>query len=331
MTTDAMHCPTLPTIPGAPRGELERPLKESARSVPIATIVITTKNRKEELRRALQSALAQNGAIEVLVIDDGSDDGTADMVRTDFPQVRLERSEISCGLIVQRNRAALLAAAPIIFSIDDDAAFSSPLVVEQTLLEFDDPRIGAVAIPYREPNKANCVMQQAPSRDGIWVANSFIGTAHAVRRDVFLQLGGYREALFHQGEEGDFCIRMLERGYFVRTGNADVIYHYESPRRDFRRMDYYGPRNSVLYVWQNVPMPMMPIHLLATSVKCILWSLEPKRLLVRLRGLTAGYFALGRSKRLPVSRTAYRLVRNLSRRGPLRLREVERELVSRTF
>ena len=299
---------------------------------PQATIVITTKNRKDELRRALQSALAQTGSIEVLVIDDGSEDGTAEMVRTEFPQVRIERSEVSRGLIVQRNRAALLAAAPIIFSIDDDAAFSSPQVVEQTLAEFDDPRIGAVAIPYREPNKGDCVMQQAPSRDGIWVANSFIGTAHAVRRDIFLQLGGYREALFHQGEEGDFCIRMLDQGYIVRSGNADVIYHYESPRRDFRRLDYYGPRNSVLYVWQNVPLPMMPVHLLATSVKCALWSLAPKRLLVRLRGLAAGYLALVWSKRLPVSRTAYRLVRDLSRRGPLCLREVESELrLSRSF
>ena len=59
----------------------------------------------------------------------------------------------------------------------------------------------------------------------------------------------------------------------MRAGNADVICHYESPRRDCRRMDHYGPRNSVIYVWQNVPMPMMPVHLAATSLKCALWSL----------------------------------------------------------
>ena len=35
----------------------------------------------------------------------------------------------------------------MIFSIDDDAEFSTPQVVEQTLQEFDDARIGAVAIP----------------------------------------------------------------------------------------------------------------------------------------------------------------------------------------
>jgi hypothetical protein len=93
--------------------------------------------------------------------------------------------------------------------LDDDAVFSSPFVVEQTLLDFSHPRIGAVAIPYIEPHKANKEMQRAPTREDVWITASYIGTAHAVRRDVFLALGGYREHLVHQGEEGDFCLRML--------------------------------------------------------------------------------------------------------------------------
>jgi hypothetical protein len=97
----------------------------------------------------------------------------------------------------------------VIFSLDDDAVFSSPFVVEQTLRDFLHPRIGAVAIPYIEPHKANKEMQRAPTREDVWIAASYIGTAHAVRRDVFLALGGYREHLVHQGEEGDFCLRML--------------------------------------------------------------------------------------------------------------------------
>jgi glycosyltransferase involved in cell wall biosynthesis len=288
-----------------------------------ATIVITTKNRKVELRQAIQSALEQTAEPEVLIIDDGSTDGTAEMVSTEFPQARLDRSEVSQGLVVQRNRAARLASAPVIFSIDDDAAFSTPFVIEQTLAEFDDPRVAAVAIPYIEPNKSDRVMQRAPSRNQIWVADTYVGTAHALRRDVFLQLGGYREALFHQGEESDFCIRMLDAGYVVRLGNSDLIEHYESPRRDFGRMDFYGPRNAVLFAWQNVPMPTMPVHLMATSIKCILWSWVPRRLLMRLAGLSMGYLAARRFRRRPVSSAAYRLMRDLRRDGPRRLTEIE--------
>ena len=82
-----------------------------------ASVVITTKNRCEELRAAISSALRQSAQPEVLVIDDGSTDGTADMVRAEFPAVRLERSAESVGYIVQRNRAARLASGAIVFSL----------------------------------------------------------------------------------------------------------------------------------------------------------------------------------------------------------------------
>ena len=168
-----------------------------------ATVVITTKNRREELSRAVASALGQTARPEVLVMDDGSTDGTAVAIAAEFPSVKVHRSENSVGLIVQRNRAARLAANPIIFSIDDDAIFSTPNVVADTLRDFNHPRIGAVAIPFIDINRSPEVHQRAPEPEGIHVRYDFIGTAHALRRDVFLRLSGYREILFHQSEEED--------------------------------------------------------------------------------------------------------------------------------
>ncbi len=83
-------------------------------------------------------------------------------------------------------------------------------------------------------------MQSPPNTSGTWITDTFIGTAHALRRDIFLKLGGYRDHLVHQGEESDFCIRMLDAGYLVRLGRSDPINHWESPKRDLRRMDFYG-------------------------------------------------------------------------------------------
>src|SRR5271170_7046039 len=91
-----------------------------------ATVIITTKNRKDDLRKAVASALTQDARPRVLVIDDGSTDGTSEMIRGEFPTVQLERAEQSRGLIVQRNRGAALAQTPLIVSIDDDAVFSTP-------------------------------------------------------------------------------------------------------------------------------------------------------------------------------------------------------------
>lgn len=216
-----------------------------------ASVVITTKNRKEELLKAVESALRQHVLLEVIVIDDGSTDGTAEELKKKFsvfsfqspgeqpattdsllatapealsldsgrstldpqtaakPLLRLIRNEVSAGYIIRRNEGARVARGDVIFSLDDDAVFSSAFVVEQTLRDFSHPRIGAVAIPYIEPHKANKEMQRAPTREDVWITASYIGTAHVVRRDVFLALGGYREHLVHQGEEGDFCLRML--------------------------------------------------------------------------------------------------------------------------
>ena len=252
-------------------------------------------------------------------MDDGSSDGTSEMVRRNFPSVRLYRWEKSLGYIVQRNQAAALATGTIIFSIDDDATFSSPTVIEATLQDIDEPGIGAVAIPYIEPNKSGILQQIAPDKSGVWVTASYIGTAHAIRRDLFLKLGGYREQLFHQGEESDLCLRMLDAGSFVRLGRSDPIHHWESQRRDFRRMDYYGPRNAILFHWQHTPMRLLVPAILSTTLKCLTLTSKANRLWSRISGLCNGYRSIPRMRRLPARLPIYHLWRRLIKGGPLLL------------
>lgn len=291
-----------------------------------ASVVITTKNRRDDLGQALESAFSQSVPVEVIVVDDGSTDGTAEFVRSEFPETRLDVAETSRGYIVARNHAARLASTPIVFSIDDDAIFSTPNVVEQTLAEFSDPRIGAVAIPYIEPNKSDRLHQKAPEDSSVFVTNDYIGTSHALRRETFLALGGYRECLVHQGEEGDYCLRLLDAGYVTRLGNADPIHHFESPKRDLRRMDLHGRRNDVLFAWHNVPMPYFPVHLAATSSNGLLSGIRVGRPWRMLRGTVAGYAACFSrwNHRAPVSPAVYLLNRRLKKGGPMRLDEVVR-------
>jgi GT2 family glycosyltransferase len=291
----------------------------------LSSVVIVTKDRRDELRAAIFSAIAQSVQPEVLVIDDGSRDGTPEMVRAEFPAVRLEDSVESLGYIAQRNRAAHLASGAILFSLDDDAEFSTPKVVEQTLRDLEDPRIGAVAVPYLEPKKAHRLMQSPPDSSGTWITDTFIGTAHALRRDIFLALGGYRETLFHQGEEADFAVRMLQAGYVTRLGRADPIYHHESLRRSSGRMDFYGRRNDILFAWQNVPMPYLPLHLAATVFRGSAYAVRSARHPMKMfAGMLSGFAECirGDMKRRPVDPRIYRLSRDLKKHGPLPLRSV---------
>lgn len=292
-----------------------------------ATVVIVTKNRCDELRVAVTSAVAQNGPVDVLVIDDGSTDKTADMVRVEFPSVRILQHPESRGLVVRRNEGAREAAGDVLISIDDDAAFSTPRVVEQAVAAFDRREVGAVAIPYCDVNQGPAIHQLAPDATSVFITDKYIGTAHAVRKDLFLRLGGYREHLFHQGEEGDFCIRMLAAGWFVRLGSGDPIHHFESPKRDFQRMDHYGPRNAVLFAWQNVPFPYVLVYLPVTVMRVLLWTGQPTRFATRLAGVIEGFLACLRQERKPVPARAYRLLRWLRAESrPPTLTQVARNL-----
>jgi GT2 family glycosyltransferase len=189
--------------------------------------------------------------------------------------------------------------------------------VEQTLAEFDDPRIGAVAIPFVNVRQDQTVRQRAPDDRLVYVTHAYVGTAHALRRDLFLRLGGYRPFLFHQGEEGDYCLRMLAAGAVTRLGRADPIHHFESPRRDFTRLDLYGRRNDVLFAWYNVPLPHLPVHLAGTVVNGLRHGLRCRRVDIMVRGLLMGFAACwpARADRRPVARRVYRLSRVLKKQG----------------
>jgi hypothetical protein len=147
---------------------------------------------------------------------------------------------------------------------------------------------------------------------------------------VFLALGGYREPLFHQGEEADYCIRMLAASFVVRLGYGDPIHHFESPRRDFRRMDHYGPRNAILFAWQNVPLPAALVQMPATIAGVLMHTLKPSRLLTRVGGVIDGLVSCARFDRAPVPEPVFRLWRRLRRSpAPIGLDEIASELAIR--
>jgi glycosyltransferase involved in cell wall biosynthesis len=284
---------------------------------PQATVVITTRNRKEDLRRAIQSCLGQDTDIEVLVFDDASTDGTSEMVQRDFPKVRLITIKKRSGLIVLRSRGFWEAQTPIVFSIDDDARFTDPSTVREALKAFtEDATLGALALRYTEPNRTarQGYMREVPS--GTQLRN-YIGCAHAIRVDVAKKLGGYREYLVHQGEERDLSIRMLHAGYSVRYLNSPPIVHEPSPIRDHNRLAYLGHRNTFLFDVINVPFPNVVGRLSADVLLLLKHRITlrtfPSRVYNTFRSLVACLWFL--PKRAPVSRETYRLYKSLPMHG----------------
>jgi GT2 family glycosyltransferase len=297
-------------------------VQTAASSAIDASVVITSRNRRDEALRAISSCLAQeNCSIEILLFDDASDDGTVEAVRKNFPSVRIFASPGRMGYIHNRNRGFEEALGSVVFSIDDDAYFSSRDIVKSVLKNFrDDSTIAAVAIPYIEPmNRRSLSSLQTPfiSRSGDELC-AYIGCAHAVRRDIVLNLGGYRELFVHQGEERDLCLRMIAAGFNIVYANSGLIVHMVSPKRHTERVTYYGARNRILFDILNLPLPDLMIRLIWDPIAILRYRFSWASLPVKLRGIAAGLFVGARrwSDRHPVSREAYAHFRRLPGHGP---------------
>jgi GT2 family glycosyltransferase len=208
--------------------------------------------------------------------------------------------------------------------IDDDTTLDDTSIVSQTIADFDHPRVGAVAIPFRVPPEPE-IHKSAPDGSGVWVTSSFIGCSHAVNRELFQAVGGFRESLHHYGEESDFCMRLLNAGWVTRCGRSAPATHHASPlARGTDRQRFFAARNAVLFAWHNVPFPYFPLHLGAVTAR-------EMRQFVRYGGLRATFAGVSRgyrdgirtwSGRRPLRPEIYRLIRRIKKREPVRFDEI---------
>lgn len=290
----------------------------TAAANPVVTIVISTFNRRDETMRALASCMEQEGvSFEVLVFDDGSTDGTARAIADRFPQVRLCSDGRRRGYIVRRNMGFAQAFGQYVVSLDDDAYFTDPRALQSIVSQFERlPQASAIALRYVEPNRATeglmgSVSNEAPLR-------SYVGCAHAIRRDIALEMKGYRELFVHQGEERDLCIRLLDREGQVVLGDNPPIIHAPSPSRERLHLERYGIRNTLLFDVLNVPGPFWVVRAMVDTVRLVArkpgWPITVYRFWYALCAWAACLKFL--PQRRPVSPATYRRFQSLPRHGP---------------
>jgi glycosyltransferase involved in cell wall biosynthesis len=288
-----------------------------------ATIVFTTHNRSKILRQAIQSAQKQTVPLRILVMDDASTDGTQPMMLEEFSEIEYHRTEQSVGPCYHRNRGIALAKTEIVFPLDDDSILQSPYTIEQTLAEFDNEQIGAVAIPFQNILQSPAVNTQAPDQSQIYLTHAYVAAAHAVRRSAFMDAGGYREFFFYMGEEGDLCIRLLQNGYFVRLGTANPIHHLQPPDRISKRADTFGRQNDILFYYCNSPSRQLIPYLLGTCINGIKFGLRVKRPKNMIQGLLQGVSITVKQSniRQPIKEDCFKLYRFLKEKRCVPLEE----------
>lgn len=223
------------------------------------SIGITTRDRPQALRRCLQSLQAVvHRRPEVLVFDDASAVPVAtQLIGADLEvPVRIIRDDRAPGYITGRNRLVREAVNPVVLLLDDDAALLENGAVEQAMMLLAaDPGVAAVAFAQADGagRPWDPAMQASRCTESCYVP-SFIGFAHLLRRSVFLEIGGYRESFEFYGEEKDYCLRVIEAGYWtVYLPDALVVHEPDRAGRSRQRYLRYVTRNDCLNALYNEP------------------------------------------------------------------------------
>lgn len=220
---------------------------------PTVSIVIPVFNRADMTERCLR-ALAptvEGVAVELVVVDNGSSDGSAELVERLWPGATIVRNTANQGFARGCNQGVAAARAERIVILNNDTE-PRPGWLEALLGHLEDPSVGLVApkllfpegtlqhggmwlvedrklgLPlnavhryYREPADTAAVNE-------VCDLQLVTGAVLAVRRSVFAEVGGFDEGYWNGCEDVELCLAVGAAGYRVRYEPASVLVHHES-------------------------------------------------------------------------------------------------------
>lgn len=177
---------------------------------PTVDVIIPVFNREQLIRRAIASVLAQTyDRWQLIVVDDGSTDGTIDAVR-EFSDDRLTLVEgAHSGVSTARNVGAATGIGSHVIFLDSDDEVE-PRWLEALLDDGDDAGIvscGARVVRPGEPAETRLPSRLGPEFHGL--TGHFLPGCFLVRRDVFERAGGYAPQLSF-GENTELALRLTE-------------------------------------------------------------------------------------------------------------------------
>jgi GT2 family glycosyltransferase len=228
----------------------------------VLSIVIVSWNVREDLRECLQSLLREEGSrlesgeIEIIVVDNASTDGTAEMVNLEFPQVKLLVNSQNLGYTKANNIGINHSRGKYILLLNPDTIVHQGAL--QALIDCAESHPEAGIIGAKLLNPDGSVQRSARSFPDIGAGlfrNTFLGrlfpnnpfvrrylltdfgydevrevdwvsgAAMLVRRDLIERIGGLDERFWAYCEDVDLCWRAWQAGYKVLFCPNAVITH----------------------------------------------------------------------------------------------------------
>jgi len=216
-------------------------------SSPELSILIPALNEGENLRRTVECVRETLPACaEIIVVDDGSDDGCADFLRGASDLATLIEPGERLGAIGARNLAAAHAGGRTLVFLDAHVEMTTPWI-DPLLDVLEDPAVGAVSpaisVLGREDARGyglcwtsaelSCAWLPPPSAPPFDVP-LLPGACIAIRRHVFLSVGGFDRGLIRWGfEDGELSIRLWRLGYELRVVPDVAVAHLFRERHPY--------------------------------------------------------------------------------------------------
>jgi GT2 family glycosyltransferase len=224
------------------------------------SVIIVSWNGKDLLRKCLQSVYSSQGvSLEVLVVDNNSTDGTVEMIREDFPEVKLISNRDNKGFSYANNQALSKATGKYLFILNPDTVIERNTINKLSVFLMKNSSIGIAGpkITYEGGNLQYSCKSRFPNLRDAWFSQSLVmrfspkkevsdsmnmvvwdhavvkevawvmGAAMFIRREVYDQIGGFDERFFMYFEDVDLCQRAKKRGWQVIYYPETVVTHFE--------------------------------------------------------------------------------------------------------
>ncbi|HXG93259.1 MAG TPA: glycosyltransferase family 2 protein [Blastocatellia bacterium] len=268
------------------------PVHQSDPIAPLrASVVIVNYNAGEKLLRCLESVTrSADEDCEIVVVDNASTDGIADIIGRDFPQVILVRSGVNAGFGAGSNLGVKHARGDYIIFLNPDTvvergwieALLAPLDLDARaglttakILLVDDPsRINACGNDVHFTGLTLCrgLGRSREQFDEPEEVGAVSGAAFAIRRELFASLGGFDEDTFLYMEDTDLSWRARLSGWRCVYAPESIVLHEYSLRITPKKI-FYQERNRYLMLLKNLRWPTLVILAPALVLaEAITWS-----------------------------------------------------------
>ena len=211
----------------------------------LISAVVVNWNRRELLRKSLQSLQAQHDAkLELIVVDNGSTDGSAEMVQRDFPEVELIRNDANRGFCAANNQGIALAQGEFIALLNNDAEADPRWASALRKVFQDRPDIGMAAskiLVFENPSRIDKVGhlmfpdgQNRGRGTGALDRGQFDrveevlwpdGCAAMYRKSMLERISGFDEDFFAYGDDAELGLRARIAGWRCLYTPHAVVRH----------------------------------------------------------------------------------------------------------